>query len=280
MTTTTEAPVNELEQLENEHNENCKKFERMYRQYHAEKHAGQNNESSLDMIRLFATEKLGWDRRRFNDQSSRMHTVIREEKIAGTKEQRSQLDADLQKAEEILKTESPKIKKQIKELQNKLTTMEETTTSLRSRKGYADAAVKTLRESVPRFVAKRINEIRLSLLSTVGKDSDELRNELVRFKSYIEGVSVDLIKNYRGPPSSSPESKFARLNVLPYHPELVGYEKYGEGRYRHFLKPEFKEFVETLPPKIRKLEEQLKQAEAEHAQQLAENESLRDYYIV
>jgi len=127
---------------------------------------------------VFFQQKMGWDDIRVRDQLRRMHSVLRNQAIAGCEADRQAAQDECKTSADVLSKEEPKLTAKIAELQSKLASLERDARLSEKRVEEQSQAVLQLRELVPTHVRDFVNQ-------AVGTIAHTLRREVLDAESRI-----------------------------------------------------------------------------------------------
>lgn len=268
--------ADELTELENEYAANCEKFERMLRQHFTDNGGPVSLTPELE---LFMEQKLGLNKARRRDERSRIATVMRDEAVAGTPDQRKELERLLVEEEKTLPKRTGTLKKKIADLQKQLEAAYSKRDQLKTRFADVQRAVSSLRDNAPIHIRREYRKRRASLDNNgIGFEASEISAQLEGYRSYVAGP----IGNDRVNEVEAKES-FIRL-VLVRNPEFVervDIQKGGKTLIRYQLKePMWSTFLATLPAEIERLSQEVNDATIAREAEQADIDKLRDYYLL
>lgn len=272
-------PKSILKELIGDELKTYRKFEQGVREYFelpAEAN-GRRDEAARDALIAFASTNFGWPVEKTKDDIRRIGKVIHQQSVAGTKAQREELAEQSAAAIEAYHSQKPEIEKQIRELQQKLSGLEQESTQFENRLADATEAAAKLQHhtSLPRCINRRVAELkRQSADVGVLFDVSEIEADIADFEIILAGPQV---VSYSGaiPHQDTREDqidRFARQlqqRGFAEHVEVVKVESDDRVVNQRKLKPSFNDFRAEI-------QKRLEQATAELDSKTAERKAFED----
>jgi hypothetical protein len=205
-------------------------------------------------------QKMNWDEKEVRSQLRRMHSVLRQQGIAGSPANREAIEQEAATATAVAEKEIPKIDEQIAKLQAKRDGLEREKRLAAKRCEEQRQAVQQLRELAPKHVWGKVNHAVNAIESTIGRQILDM------------GARIGELECCLDPSRHRDEQAYFEALQRSFRPAVI------VGSNKRALSPEWPAIRSTIQRELDDLKEQIEPLKAQRQQLTEQAELLLDFY--
>jgi len=206
-------------------------------------------------------QKMNWDEKDIRDQLRRMHSVLRQQGIAGSPASREATEQEAATATAVADKEVPKIDEQIAKLQAKRDGLERDKRLAVKRCEEQRQAVQQLRGLVPKHIRENVNHAVNAIESTIGRQILDM------------GARIGELECCLDPSRHRDEQFYLEMLQRSFRPAVIVNEY-----HRRALSPEWPAIRSSIQRELAELKEQIEPLKAQRQQLTEQAEKPLEFY--